>query len=151
SVCSSIAMGIAGWPANSPPPASVSPLPTMPFCASTTGNARRPSPDTLSPDHLHRILDHYAQQCCPVLDVFAQSYHWSFIQVEYPPHRVFPTQAILNPLYEQLSRQAILTVKAEHVATFLGHKITAQLAQEIGSQFTTRIEGTCVKHRFSKS
>jgi len=37
--------------------------------------------DTLSPDHLHRILDHYAQQCCPVLDVFAQSYHWSFMQV----------------------------------------------------------------------
>ena len=27
----------------------------------------------------------------------------------------------------------------------------AELAQEIGSQFTTRIEGTCVKHRFSKS
>src|SRR5271166_6077383 len=50
-----------------------------------------------------------------------------------------------------LSRQAILTVKAEHVATFLGHKITAQLAQEIGSQFATRIEGTCVKHRFGKS
>ena len=37
------------------------------------------------------------------------------------------------------------------MATFLGHKITAQLAQEIGSQFATRIEGTCVKHRFGKS
>src|SRR5437660_8773010 len=37
------------------------------------------------------------------------------------------------------------------LATFLGHKITPQLAQEIGSQFATRIEGTCVKHRFSKS
>jgi hypothetical protein len=37
------------------------------------------------------------------------------------------------------------------VATFLGHKITPQLAQEIGSQFATRIEGTCVKHRFGKS
>jgi hypothetical protein len=35
--------------------------------------------------------------------------------------------------------------------TFLGHKITAQLAQEIGSQFATRIEGTCLKHRFGKS
>src|SRR6478736_3872364 len=58
---------------------------------------------------------------------------------------------ILKPLYEQLSRQAILTVKAEHVATFLGHKITPQLAQQIGSQFATRIEGTCVKHRFGKS
>src|SRR6188508_2180680 len=107
--------------------------------------------DTLSPDHLHRILDHYAQQCCPVLDVFAQSYHWSFMQLEYATDLVFRTPAILKPLYEQLSRQAILTVKAEHVATFLGHKITAQLAQEIGSQFTTRIEGTCVKHCFSKS
>jgi hypothetical protein len=107
--------------------------------------------DSLSPDHLHRILDHYAQQCCPVLDVFAQSYHWSFMQVEYATDLVFRTPAILKPLYEQLSRQAILTVKAEHAATFLGHKITAQLAQEIGSQFATRIEGTCVKHRFGKS
>src|SRR5262252_6590438 len=26
-----------------------------------------------------------------------------------------------------------------------------QLAQEIGSQFATRIEGTCVRHRFGKS
>jgi hypothetical protein len=86
-----------------------------------------------------------------VLDVFAQSYHWSFMQVEYATDLVFRTPAILKPLYEQLSRQAIPTVKAEHVATFLGHKITAQLTQEIGSQFTTRIEGTCVKHRFSKS
>jgi hypothetical protein len=105
----------------------------------------------LSPDELHRILDRYAQQCCPVLDVFAQSYHWSFMHVEYATDLVFRSQAILKPLYEQLSRQAILTVKAEHVATFLGHKITAQLAQEIGSQFATRIEGTCVKHRFGKS
>ena len=105
----------------------------------------------LSPDELHRILDCYAQQCCPVLDVFAQSYHWSFMQVEYATDLVFRSQAILKPLYEQLSRQAILTVKAEHVATFLGHKITTQLAQDIGSQFATRIEGTCVKHRFGKS
>jgi hypothetical protein len=105
----------------------------------------------LSPADLHRILDRYAQQCCPVLDVFGQSYHWSFMQVEYATDLVFRSQASLKPLYEQLSRQAILTVKAEHVASFLGHKITAQLAQEIGSQFATRIEGTCVKHRFGKS
>jgi hypothetical protein len=107
--------------------------------------------DRLSPASLHHILDRYAQQCCPVLDVFAQSYHWSFMQVEYATDLVFRSQAVLKPLYEQLSRQAILTVKAEHVATFLGHKITPQLAQEIGSQLATRIEGTCVKHRFGKS
>src|SRR5205807_8956816 len=28
----------------------------------------------LSPDVLRRVLDRYAQQCCPVVDVFAQSY-----------------------------------------------------------------------------
>ena len=107
--------------------------------------------NALSPDVLRRVLDRYAQQCCPMLDVFAQSYHWSFMQVEYATDLAFRSPAILKPLYQQLSRQAILTVKAEHVATFLGHRITAQLAQEIGSQFATRTEGTCVRHRFGKS
>ena len=30
-----------------------------------------------SPDELHRVLDRYATLCCPVLDVFGQTYHWS--------------------------------------------------------------------------
>jgi arylsulfatase len=58
---------------------------------------------------------------------------------------------MLAPLYQQLARQAVLNVKAAHVASFLGHKITPQLAQEIGSRFATRIEGTCIRHRFGKS
>ena len=107
--------------------------------------------DAISPDELHRILDRYAEQCCPVLDVFGQSYHWSLMQVEYATDLVFCSQATLQPLYEQLSRQAVLSVRAEQIATFLGHKITPQLAQEIGSRFDTRIEGTCIKHRFGKS
>lgn len=56
----------------------------------------------------------------------------------------------MKPLYETLSRQAILSVKADQVATFLGKKITPQLAQELGSSFATRIEGTCIKHRLGK-
>ena len=44
----------------------------------------------------------------------------------------------------------MLNVKAEHVVSFLGRQITPLLAQEIGSQFATRIEGTCVKRRFGK-
>ncbi len=31
-----------------------------------------------------------------------------------------------------------------------GQARTPLLAQEIGSQFSTRIEGTCIKHRFGK-
>lgn len=104
--------------------------------------------DTFKPDLLHRHLDHYAQLCCPVHDVFGQDYHWSIMQAEYSTDLVFKSAQILKPLYEQLAREAVLSVKAEQVATFLGKKVAPQLAAEIGSRLSTRIEGTCIKHRF---
>ena len=90
--------------------------------------------DTLSPDQLHRTLDRVCRLYCPV----------------YATDLVFRSTITLGPLYEQLVRQSVLNVKAEQVATFLGRSITPLLAQEIGSQFSTRIEGTCIKHRFGK-
>jgi hypothetical protein len=104
--------------------------------------------DAFSPDLLHRVLDRYAAQCCPVLEVFGQTYHWSLMQVEYATDLAFRSAATLGPLYEQLTRQSVLSVKAPQIASFLGRQITPQLAQELGSQFSTRIEGTCIKHRF---
>jgi len=120
------------------------------FCASTTGNARRPWPTPSRPTTCIAssiTMPSSAVRCStsspnPTTGVSCRSD---------TPLIWCSARQPLKPLYEQLSRQAILTIKAEHVATFLGHKITAQLAQQIGSQFTTRIEGTCVKHRFSKS
>jgi hypothetical protein len=102
--------------------------------------------DGSSPDRLHPVLDRYAALCCPVLEVFGQTYHWSLMQVEYATDVVFRSAATLGPLYEQLTRGSVLSVKTEQIATFLGRKITPQLGQEIGSQFTTRIGGTCIKH-----
>jgi len=107
--------------------------------------------NAMKPDELHRRLDRYVKRFCPVLDVFAQDYHWSLMQVEYSTDLIFRSEAALKPLYEQLSRQAVLAVKAEQVAHFLGKKITPQLAQELGSRLSTRIEGTCIKHRFDKT
>jgi len=107
--------------------------------------------DALAPKQLHRVLDRFATLCCPVMDTFDQRYHWTLMQVEYAMDLVFRSAATLKPLYEQLSRQAIVSVKAEHVASFLGKKITPQLAQEIGSRFETRIEGACIKHRLGKA
>jgi hypothetical protein len=107
--------------------------------------------DAFSPDHLHRVLDRYAALCCPVLAVFGQTYHWSLMQVEYATDLAFRSTATLGPLYEQLVRQSVLSVKAEHVASFLGRQITPQLGQEVSSQFATRIEGTCIKHHFGKA
>lgn len=80
--------------------------------------------DTLKPDSLHKILDRYAELCCPVLDVFAQRYHWSLMQVEYSTDLVFRSAQTLGPLYDELSRQAVLAVKAEQVSTFLGKMLT---------------------------
>jgi hypothetical protein len=107
--------------------------------------------DGFKPEQLHRILDRFAKLCCPVLKTFDQRYHWSLMQVEYATDLVFRSAETLKPLYEQLSRQAVLSVKAEQVASFLGKKITPLLAQEIGSRFETRIEGTCIKHRLGKA
>jgi hypothetical protein len=104
-----------------------------------------------SPDLLHRVLDRNAERCCPVSGVFGQSYHWSLMQVEYATDLAFRSAATLGPLYQQPVRESVLSVKAEQIATFLGRQITPQLAQEIGSQFSTRIEGTCIKHRSGKS
>jgi hypothetical protein len=107
--------------------------------------------DSFKPEQLHRVLDRYARLCCPVEKTFAQRYHWSLMQAEYATDLVFVSEKTLAPLYEQLSRQAVLSVKAEEVASFLGKKITPQLAQEIGSRFSTRIEGTCIKHRLGQA
>ena len=102
--------------------------------------------DQLKPDDLHRILDRYARMCCPVQEAFQQQYHWSLMQTEYATDLVFRSDAVLHSLYEDISRQAVIAVKAEQVSSFLGKKITPQLAQEIGSRLSTRIEGTCIKH-----
>lgn len=102
--------------------------------------------DSFSPDMLHRRLDHYARWLCPVQDVFEQTYHWSLRQVEYSTDLIFRSAHTLVPLYDTLSRQAVLAANAESVAGFLGKKISPQLAQEVGSRLSTRIEGRCIKH-----
>src|SRR5258708_18327338 len=102
--------------------------------------------DARSPDMLHERLDRYAQWLCPVLDVFGQTYHWSLRQAEYSTDLMLRSQQTLVPLYDVLSRQAVLAAHAGKVAGFLGKKLTPQLAQEIGSRLSNRIEGRCIKH-----
>jgi predicted NAD-dependent protein-ADP-ribosyltransferase YbiA (DUF1768 family) len=82
-----------------------------------------------------------------VQDVFKQSHHWRLRRVEYSTDLMFRSKHVLVPLYDALSRQAMLAADAPRVAAFLGKKVTPQLAQEIGgSRLSTRIEGSCIKH-----
>ena len=103
--------------------------------------------DSFNPEQLHRRLRRYAHWLCPVADVFAQDdWHWSIRQAEYSTDLMFRSREILVPLYDALSRQAVLAADAPRVAGFLGKKVTPTLAQEIGSRLSTRIEGRCIKH-----
>jgi hypothetical protein len=68
--------------------------------------------DGFSPDQLHRVLDHYAGRCCPVSGVFGQSYHWSLMQVEYATDLAFRSTATLQPLYDQLICESVLSQAA---------------------------------------
>jgi hypothetical protein len=102
--------------------------------------------DTLDVHRLHRQLDRLAGTYCPVLPQFAAGIHWSFMQVAYATDVVFARQAEFQPLYEALTQTAIHAVKPDHVATCLGRKLTAGYRDELGNDFSTRIEGTRIKH-----
>jgi len=102
--------------------------------------------DEFAVKQLHALLDRAAHQFCPVLRHFETEYHWSIAQVEYATDIVFKDRDDLQPLYEGLTRTAIHAVKPAHVATFLGRKLHPLYAGEVGNDFHTRVEGTCIKH-----
>jgi hypothetical protein len=102
--------------------------------------------DELEPARLHRLLDECVRIYCPVIRHFPQSYHWSLMQAEYATDILFRSREALDPIYNDLVRTTIHAVKPDHVATFLGRKLNGHYEDELGNDFHTRIEGTCIKH-----
>lgn len=100
---------------------------------------------------LHMALDNYALQYCPAMRHFGVNYHWSLMQVEYALDILFKQQNNLAPIYEAITRTAIHAVKAEDVATFLGRKLSGNYRDELGNNFSTRIEGTCIRHYMAEA
>jgi hypothetical protein len=107
--------------------------------------------ETMDVRRLHQALDKYALLYCPALRTFDQSYHWSLMQVEYALDILFKQQDDLAPIYEAITRTAIHAVKAEDVATFLGRKLSGNYRDELGNDFSTRIEGTCIRHYMAEA
>jgi len=95
---------------------------------------------------LHKTLDRVAATYCPFLKRLEQRYHWSMMQVEYSTDIIFHRQQDLDPLYDEITRTCVHAVKAPNVATFLGRKLTNGYTDEMGNDFHTRVEGTCIKH-----
>jgi len=101
-------------------------------------------------DRLHGFLDQLARTLCPAIRHFHHGYHWSLMQVEYATEIVFKRQSDLKSIYEELVRTAIHSVKPENIATFLGRKLHGNYRDEMGNDFSTRLEGTRIKHRMGK-
>ena len=107
--------------------------------------------NNLNIEHLHEKLNEFATRYCPVIKHFPLGYHWSIMQVEYSTDIIFKRQEDLKLIYENLTHTAIHTVKPENIATFLGKKLVPQYQDEMGNNFSTRIEGTCIKFKMGKT
>jgi hypothetical protein len=109
-------------------------------------NAAQKLADAFDIRKLQRALDRFAKRYCPVVRQLAVGYHWSLMQGEYATDIVFRRQRDLAPVYQAITRTAVHAVKAEHVATFLGRKLNGNYKDELGNDFSTRIEGTRLRH-----
>jgi hypothetical protein len=69
------------------------------------------------------------------------------MQVEFATDVLFPQQGEFPPLYEAIIRTAVQSIKADHVATFLGRKLTTTYHDEVGNDFSTRIQGTRIHNQ----
>jgi len=85
-----------------------------------------------------------AARFCPVVEKFTHGYHWSVMQVEYALDVVFAKRERLAPLYERLSREAVLTVRVPDMARFWDKRFSPEA--QAGSDFKTLVEGTRIKH-----
>ena len=102
--------------------------------------------DNISIEKLHRKLEEFAWQFCPVYKDFNLRYHWSVMQAEYATDIVFKQQEDLQQIYSELIATAIHTVKPENIATFLGQKLDPRYKGEVGNNYHVRIEGSRIKH-----
>lgn len=108
--------------------------------------------DAFPVQELHQALEGWIQAYAPVAkSLEPDGYHWSLTQVEYATDIVFHRAADLQALYGELRRQAIHTVRATDVANFLQHRLPQDLSEaEIGSNMRTVLEGTRVRHQWSR-
>jgi len=100
---------------------------------------------------LHKQLDAYARQFCPIIKDLDLSYHWTIMQAEYATDIVFKHQRHLQMIYENLIRTAVHTVKPENIATFLGRKLHGNYSDDMGNNYNIRLQGSRIKHHMGQA
>lgn len=102
--------------------------------------------DRINPEDLHKVLDIFAKRYCPVPESLGLAYTWTIQQIECATDIMFRKPEYLQPLYDEIIRTAIFTVKPDNIATFLGQRITYNCKKEVGTNYNQRILGTRIKH-----
>ncbi len=74
-------------------------------------------------------------------------YYWSAFQTEWATDTAFDSAESLAAIYPQLVRGAIASFDSRNVMRFLGHRLYEDHQGEIVSDYRSRPEGVCVKHR----
>jgi hypothetical protein len=103
--------------------------------------------DSFSPEHLKRSLRRWAKPFCPPSRGLPGAYYWTIMQAGHATDVAFHRQADFQPLYDEVVRTAVHSVRADQVATFLGRKLHGNYKDQVGNSFTTRIKGTSIRHR----
>lgn len=102
--------------------------------------------ERINPEELHRILDAFAKQYCPIIDELKLAYTWSVQQIECSTDVVFRNREVLQPIYHEIIKTAVFSVNPDNIATFLGKRITYHCVKEVGTNYNQRILGTRIKH-----
>lgn len=87
--------------------------------------------DRINPEDLHKVLDIFAKRYCPVTESLELSYTWTIQQIECAADIMFKQQDDLAPLYDEIVRTAVFTVKPDNIAAFLGQRITYNCKKEV--------------------
>ena len=102
--------------------------------------------DRINPEDIHKALDVFAKRYCPVPIELGQTYSWTIMQIECSTDIIFKSPEYLRPVYDEIIKTAIFTVKPDNIATFLGRKITYNCKTEVGTNYNQRFLGTRIKH-----
>lgn len=102
--------------------------------------------DRINPEDIHKALDVFSKRYCPVVSDLNMSYTWTIMQIECATDIIFKSPEYLQPMYDEIIRTAIFSVKPDNIATFLGQKITYNCRKEIGTNYNQRFLGTRIKH-----
>jgi len=102
--------------------------------------------DACDPAFLYRHMEQAARRYCDVIGVFPSGVHWSIMQLERATNIVFKSHDVLAPIYEEIVRTLSHAVRPDTLTMFLGKPLDPRYEGELGSKFSTRIEGHCLRH-----